>query len=298
VYTQWLNERGGIEADLTVTREAEDRYLVVTACASQTRDFHWLRSHLPGDGRVTALDVSSGYVVLGIMGPRSRQLLSALTDADLSNEAFRFGYSRIIDLGYARVRASRITYVGELGWELYIPAEFAQSVYDDIVRVGPEYGLAHAGYHAMNSLRIEKAYRHWGHDIGDEDTPLEAGLGFAVAWSKATQFIGREALLRQKEQGVRRRLVNFKLTQAEPLLYHNEPIWRDGRIVGRITSGMFGHTVGRPLALGYVANPDGATSPEWIAAGRYELEIAAERYPAEASLQPFYDPSGRRIKEG
>jgi glycine cleavage system T protein len=296
VYTQWLNERGGIEADLTVTREAEDRYLVVTACATQTRDFHWLRTHIPADARAIAIDVSSAFAVLAVMGPGSRALLSALTDADLSNEAFPFGSSRIIDLGYARVRASRITYVGELGWEIYIPSEFAQSVYDEIVRTGAAHGLAHAGYHAMNSLRMEKAYRHWGHDITDEDTPLEAGLQFAVGWNKPVDFIGREALLRQKERGIRRRLTGFKLVQDEPLLYHNEPIWRDGRIVGRVTSGMFGHTIGRPLALGYVENPDGIASPEWIRAGRYELEIAAQRFPVEASLQPFYDPSRQRIR--
>jgi glycine cleavage system T protein len=296
VYTQWLNERGGIAADLTVTREAEERYMIVTACASQTRDFHWLRTHIPPEARAVAVDVSSAYVVLGVMGPNSRRLLGALTDAELTNQAFPFGTSRVIDLGYARVRASRITYVGELGWELYIPSEFAQSVYDEILRVGPEHQLSHAGYHAMDSLRIEKAYRHWGHDITDEDTPLEAGLGFAVAWSKPHGFTGRAALQRQKEQGVRRRLVNFKLSVEEPLVYHNEPIWRDGRIVGRVTSGMYGHTIGRPLALGYVTNPDGTASPEWVKAGRYELEIAAERFPAEASLEPFYDPSSRRIK--
>ena len=171
VYTQWLNERGGIEADVTVTREAAERYLVVTACATQRRDLHWLQSHIPSGARAAAIDVSSAYVVLGVMGPGSRRLLAALTGADLGNEAFPFGSSCIVDLGYARVRASRITYVGELGWELYIGSEFAQSVYDELVRVGAEHGLSHAGYHAMNSLRMEKAYRHWGHDIGDEDTP-------------------------------------------------------------------------------------------------------------------------------
>jgi glycine cleavage system T protein len=296
VYTQWLNERGGIEADLTVTREAEDQYLVVTACANQTRDFHWLRAHIPAEARAVAIDVSSAYAVLGVMGPNSRALLSALTGADFSSEAVPFGSSRIIDMGYARVRASRITYVGELGWELYIGSEFAQSVYDELVRVGPEYGLTHAGYHAMNSLRMEKAYRHWGHDITDEDTPLEAGLGFAVAWKKPGGFIGCAALQRQKSEGVHRRLVNFKLSVDHPLVYHNEPIWRDGRIVGRITSGMFGHSIGRPLGLGYVTNPDGAASPEWVRSGTFELEIATERFPAEASLQPFYDPSSARIR--
>ncbi len=296
VYTQWLNERGGIEADLTVTREAEDRYLVVTACASQTRDFHWLRTHIPADARAYAIDVSAAYAVLGVMGPNSRALLAALTDSDLSSQAFPFGTSQVIDLAYARVRASRITYVGELGWELYIPAEFAQSVYDELLRVGAEHGLVHAGYHAMNSLRMEKAYRHWGHDIADEDTPLEAGLGFAVAWSKPRGFIGSAALREQKEQGIRRRLVNFKLASDQPLLYHNEPIWRDGRIVGRITSGMFGHTVGRALGLGYVTNPDGAASSEWVKSGRYELEIATERFPVEAALVPYYDPAGERAR--
>jgi 4-methylaminobutanoate oxidase (formaldehyde-forming) len=230
------------------------------------------------------------------MGPGSRSLLGALTDADLCNEAFPFGTSRIVDLGYARVRASRITYVGELGWELYIESEFAQSVYDELVRAGVEHGLVHAGYHAMNSLRMEKAYRHWGHDIGDEDTPVEAGLGFAVAWKKPGGFIGSAALQRQKDEGVSRRLVNFKLSADHPLLYHNEPIWRDGRIVGRITSGMFGHTIGRPLGLGYASNDDGVASPEWVRSGTYELEIAGTRFAAEASLQPFYDPPGAHIR--
>jgi 4-methylaminobutanoate oxidase (formaldehyde-forming) len=296
VYTQWLNERGGIEADLTVTRETQDRYLVVTACATQVRDLAWLRRHIPSDAHAVAIDVSSALAVLGVMGPGSRRLLSSLSDADFTNEAFPFGTSQMVDLAYARVRASRITYVGELGWELYIPSEFAQSVYDEIVRAGEEHGLMVAGYHALNSLRLEKAYRHWGHDITDEDTPLEAGLGFAIAWSKPRGFIGRDALLRQKGEGVRRRLVNFKLRSDQSLLYHNEPIWRNGKLVGRITSGMFGHTVGKPIAMGYVQNDDGPATPDWINAGHYELEVAAERLGTDASLQPFYDPSSKRIR--
>lgn len=296
VYTQWLNERGGIEADLTITREAEDRYLVVTACATQTRDFSWLRRHIPDNSQAVAVDVSSACAVLGVMGPQSRALLSSLTDADLSNEASPFGTSRVIDLGYARVRASRVTYVGELGWELYIPTECVQSVYDEIVAAGGQFGLTHAGYHAMNSLRIEKAYRHWGHDIGDEDTPLEAGLAFTVDWSKPGGFIGREALSRQKEAGVRRRLVQFMLERPDRLLYHDEPIWRDGTLVGRITSGMFGHTLGRPLGMGYVANAGEIVTSEWVNGGHYEIEIATERVPATASLKPFYDPSSQRVK--
>ena len=295
VYTQWLNERGGIEADLTVTRESEDRFLVVTSCATQVRDFTWLRRHIPADARAIAVDVSAGYAVLAIMGPNSRGLLSQVSDADLSNERFPFASSRVIDVGYARVRASRITYVGELGWELYVPSDCVQCVYDEIVAAGLHHGLVHAGYHALNSLRIEKAYRHWGHNVGDEDTPLEAGLAFALDWDKPGGFIGRQSLETQRQLGVKKRLVNFRLESEGPLLYHNEPIWRDDRLVGRLTSGMFGHTIGRPLGMGYVESVERVT-PEWVAEGRYELEIAAERYPASASLRPFYDPSGLRIR--
>jgi 4-methylaminobutanoate oxidase (formaldehyde-forming) len=296
VYTQWLNERGGVEADLTVTREAEDSYLIVTSCATQQRDFLWLSRGIPDDARAVAVDVSAAYAVLALMGPRSRELLSELSDANLSTAAFPFGTSRVIDLGYARVRASRITYVGELGYELYVPTEFAQSVYDVIVDAGAPFGLRLAGYHALNSLRMEKAYRHWGHDISDEDTPLEAGLGFAVAWEKSGGFLGREALLEQRSRGVRRRLVAFALERDDRLVYHNEPIWRDGELVGKISSGMFGHTVGGPLGLGYVANRGAPVSEEWIAAGHYEIEVAAERTPARASLRPFYDPASARVK--
>jgi glycine cleavage system aminomethyltransferase T len=296
VYTQWLNERGGIEADLTVTRESERRFLVVTAAASQARDFAWLRRHIPEEARAVALDVTSAYAVLGVMGPHSRDLLARLTADDLSDVAFPFGASREIDLAMARVRATRITYVGELGWELYIPAEFAVGVYDALVAEGAAVRLHHAGYHAMNSLRMEKAYRHWGHDIADEDTPLEAGLSFAVAWDKPDGFIGRDALLRQKAAGVRRRLALFALEDERPLLYHNEPIWRDGQIVGRITSGMFGHTTQRSLGMGYVENVKGNATPEFVMSGRYEIEIADTRVPARVSLRPAHDPDGHRIR--
>ena len=296
VYTQWLNERGGIEADLTVTREAEDAYLIVTSCATQQRDFLWLSRGIPDDARAVAVDVSAAYAVLGLMGPRSRELLQSLSDANFSTAAFPFGTSRVIDLGYARVRASRITYVGELGYELYIPTEFAQSVYDVIVAAGAPFGLRLAGYHALDSLRMEKAYRHWGHDISDEDTPLEAGLGFAVAWDKSGGFLGREALLEQRSRGVRRRLAAFALERDDRLLYHNEPIWRDGALVGKISSGMFGHTLGGPLGLGYVANRGEPVSEDWIAAGHYEIEVAAQRTPARVSLRPFYDPAAERVR--
>jgi len=297
VYTQWLNERGGIEADVTVTREAEDRFLIVSSCATQVRDLAWLTRGIPIAARASACDVSSAYATLGLMGPRSRELLASLTDADLSTAAFPFASSRVIDLGYARVRASRITYVGELGYELYMPTEFAQSVYDCLLEAGAPLGLRLAGYHAMNSLRLEKAYRHFGHDIGDEDSPLEAGLAFAVAWDKPGGFIGREALLRQRASGVRRRLVAVALTSPEPLLYHNEPLWRDGELVGRICSAMFGHTLGVSLGLAYVSGACAPLTREWLEAGQYEVEVATERVPARISLAPLYDPAGARVRE-
>ncbi|MBP32394.1 FAD-dependent oxidoreductase [Methylobacterium sp.] len=297
VYTQWLNDRGGIEADLTVTREAEDRFLVVTAAATQTRDFAWLKRNIPGDARAYASDVTSAHAVLGVMGPRARDLLQPLTDADLSNAAFPFATSRVIDLGYARVRASRITYVGELGWEIYVPTEFVQGVYDRIVAGGEAAGLKLAGYHAMNSLRMEKGYRHWGHDITDEDTPFEAGLGFAVMMDKPGGFTGREALLRQKERGLVRRLVQFTLNDTEPLLYHNEPIIHDGRTVGRITSAMFGHTIERSIGLGYVENGGAVVTPAFVNGGGFEIEVAGTRFAAKASLTASYDPGSLRVKD-
>ena len=296
VYTQWLNERGCIEADLTVTREAPDRYLVVTAAATQTRDFSWLQRNIPADARAMAIDVSSSMAVLGVMGPRSRELLSQLTEADMSPAAFPFGTSQIIDLGYARVRASRITYVGELGWELYIPTECAPGVFDALMQAAPSVGGRLAGYHALNSLRMEKGYRHWGHDISDEDTPLQSGLGFAVAMKKPGGFIGLEALQAQKEAGLTRRLVMFALDDATPLLYHNEPICRDGAIVGRISSGMFGHHLGKSLGMGYVECQTQGEAPEVILQGKYEIEVAGVRYSAQPSLAPLYDPSSARIK--
>jgi glycine cleavage system aminomethyltransferase T len=219
-------------------------------------------------------------------------LLQSLTPDDVSDRAFPFATSRVIELGYALVRASRITYVGELGWELYVPTEFMQGVYDELTGAGARHGLVHAGYHALNSLRIEKAYRHWGHDITDEDTPWEAGLGFAVKLNKPEGFIGREALLRQRESGVRKRLVQFKLNSPDPLLYHNEPIWRGDSIRGHIRSGMYAHSLGAAVGLGYVTE----TSGDAIGADDYEIEVAGVRYPATASLRPLYDPQNARIK--
>jgi 4-methylaminobutanoate oxidase (formaldehyde-forming) len=296
VYTQWLNDRGGVESDVTVTRLDERSFLIVTSGTSIVRDLEWLRRRMPEDAAAAAVDVSNAHGVLGIMGPRSRELLASLTDADLSNEAFPFGASREIDLGLAFVRASRITYVGELGWELYVPTDVALHVYDTIVAAGEAFGLRHAGYHALNSLRLEKAYRHWGHDVTDEDTLLEAGLGFTAAWDKPGGFIGRDALLRQRETGLERRLAVLSLDDPKPLLQHNEPIWRDGELIGRISSGMFGHTVGHSVGLGYVRREGGPVTADWLAAGQLEVEVANERFAARASLRAPYDPDNARIR--
>lgn len=297
VYTQWLNESGGIETDLTVTRLSENSYLIVTAAETEIRDWSWLKRHIPQDARCVLTNVTSGMGVVSIMGPKSRNLLQSLTPDDLSHDGFPFASSREIEIGYAIVRASRITFVGELGWELYIPTEFTAGVYDEIVASGEAFQLTHAGYHALNSLRIEKAYRHWSHDITDEDTPLEAGLGLAVRMDKPGGFIGHDALLKQKEQGLTRRLVQFKLTDPEPLLYHNEPIWQGDSIVGYIASGAYGHTLGGCIGLGYVNGADGNDPKEQISAGGFEIEIAGVRFPAEASLRPMYDPDNRRIRD-
>jgi glycine cleavage system T protein len=295
VYTQWLNERGGIEADLTVTRLSEREYLIVGGAETETKDFGWLRRHIEPQANCVLTNVTSGMGVLSVMGPHAREFLQSLTPNDLSDAAFPFATSQTIELGFALVRASRITYVGELGWELYVPTEFMQGVYDELLRAGPSHGLVHAGYHALNSLRIEKAYRHWGHDITDEDTPLEAGLGFAVKWDKPGGFIGREALLRQKQSGCLKRLVQFRLKSPEPLLYHNEPIWQGSSIVGCIRSGMYGHTLGAAVGLGYVADPRGGVVAG-IGSDDYEIEVAGVRHPATASLRPLYDPKSERIK--
>ena len=295
VYTQWLNERGCIEADLTITRLATDDYFIVTSAGSQVRDFHWLTHHIADDARAVVTDVTSGYAVLAVMGPKARDFLQPLTPNDLSNAAFPFGTSREIEIGYARARASRITYVGELGWELYIPTEYVSGIYEALVKAGADISLKHVGMHAVNSLRMEKGYRHWGHDISDEETPLEAGLGFAVAWDKPKGFIGKEVLLRQRGEPTTKRLVQFLLTDPEPLVYHNEPVYRDGAIVGYVTSGMYAHALGSAAALGYVSHADGVTA-DFLEAGLFEIEVAGVKYGAKASLRPFYDAKNSKIR--
>jgi 4-methylaminobutanoate oxidase (formaldehyde-forming) len=299
VYTQWLNARGGIEADLTVTRLGPTSFLVVTSAATTVRDLAWLQRHIPEGARCIAVDVTSAEACIAVMGPRARDLLQPLTTADLSNAAFPFGTAREIELGMARVRAHRITYVGELGWEIYMPAEYARHVLDTLLAAAPAHGGRLAGLLAMDSLRLEKAYRHFGHDIGDEDHVLEAGLGFAVKVDKKRgafgDFIGREAVLAKRAAGASRHLLQFRLTDPAPLLYHTEPIVKDGAIVGFLTSGGYGHTLGAAVGLGYVPCQPGQTAAE-LASARYEIEVACERISATASAAPLYDPKSARVR--
>jgi len=295
VYTAMLNEQGGFESDLTVTRLTGDAYLVVTGSAQTTRDLDWIRRHLPAGTRVAVTDVTDTLAVLGLMGPRSRELLARVSGADLGNAAFPFGASREIAVGRATVRASRITYVGELGWELYVPGADAPGVYDALWDAGRDLGLRDAGYYAMETLRLEKAYRAWGRDVTIDDTPWEAGLGAAVRLDKPVPFIGREALRRRRDEPLTKRLLTFVLEDDAALPWGDEPILRDGRVVGAVTSAGFGHTLGRAVAMGYVRDAE-VVDQRYIDRGVFALDIAGERIPARAGLAAPYDPRGLRIK--
>jgi glycine cleavage system T protein len=295
VYTQWLNERGGLVADVTVTRLAEDKYFIVSAGDFNTLDKKWMRDHTPEGAHVVVTDMTSAYTLLNIQGPKSRQLIQKLTSADVSKEAFPYMTAQEIDLNYALAQVMRVTFEGELGFELYVPAEFSAHVYESVIEAGEGLGLRHAGFQALNSLRIEKAYREYGHDMDNLDTPLEAGLGWTVKYNKPGGFIGRDALLRHKESGpLKYRMVQFLLENPEPLLYGNEIIYRDGKMVGYLQTGSYGFTLGGAMGMGFVENEDGATR-DFINSGKYEIDIAEVRYPAKASLTPMYDPKGERI---
>ncbi|WP_421912526.1 GcvT family protein [Mesorhizobium sp.] len=292
VYTQMLNQRGGIESDLTVSRLSDTAYFLVVPGATLQRDLAWLRKHL-SDEFVVITDVTAAESVLCLMGPDARTLIQKVSPNDFSNEAHPFGSFQEIEIGMGLARAHRVTYVGELGWELYVSTDQTAHVFEAIEAAGADVGLKLCGLHTLDSCRIEKAFRHFGHDITDEDNVLEAGLGFAVKTAKG-DFIGRDAVLRKKEAGLSRRLVQFRLKDPQPLLFHNEAILRDGKIVGPVTSGNYGHHLGGAIGLGYV--PCGGESEADVLASSYEIEIAGERFAAEASLKPMYDPKSERVK--
>jgi glycine cleavage system aminomethyltransferase T/glycine/D-amino acid oxidase-like deaminating enzyme len=295
VYTGMFNERGAFESDLTIIRVASEEFLAITGTAQVIRDQAWIRRQIGPGEKVVLVDVTSANGVLGVMGPHARALLQPLTDSDLSDGAFPFGTSRTIGIGHATCRALRLTYVGELGWELHVPADQATLLYDAIWQAGPTQGLVNAGHYAINSLRLEKGYRAWGADITTDDTPLEAGLGFAVAWDKAAAFLGRDALLAQRATGIgHKRMVSIVLDDPEPVLWGGERFFRDGVTAGFTTSGAYGHAIGAAVGLGYVHAGEPVT-PEFLAAAHWEVDVAGSLVPARVAFAPPYDPQRTRI---
>ncbi len=296
VYSAMLNDRGGFESDLTLTRIAADQYLIVTGSAQTTRDLNYIERRIPCDRRCMIVDVTGMYSVLAVMGPNSRELLSSVSSADFSNAAFPFGSSREVDLGYATVRATRLTYVGELGWELYVPVEQTVSVYETLGNAGQDFGLCDAGYYALESLRLEKGYRAWGRELTPDYTPLEAGLGFAVKLSSGIPFRGRDALLKQRAEGVTRRMAAFTLTDRDATLWGGELILRNGKPAGHLTSAAYGHTIGCAVGLGYVVNDSGRVDDPYLIGGSYQVDIAGTLVNAELHVHAPYDPAARRVK--
>lgn len=296
VYTQWLNERGGIEADLTVVRMGESEFMVATPCGSHVKDWSWLLRHAGKEEDVEITDITDDFGVLALQGPNSRAVFQTLTEAALSPEGFAFGTGRWLEATGVRVWAQRVTYVGELGWEIYIPAADCAAFLDALLADGKAFGLRPVGMHAVDALRMEKGFRHWGHDIVYEDNLVDAGLAFTARPDKPIPFIGRDAFLAQKQAGTgRRRLVCFLLKNPEPLLFHNEPILMDGKPVGYLTSGNYAHHLGAAIGMGYVTADEPLTA-ERIANGRFEIQVNGNAVPAEASLRPFYDPTSERSR--
>jgi 4-methylaminobutanoate oxidase (formaldehyde-forming) len=296
VYTAMLNDRGTFESDVTLARLARDKYLLVTGSAQVTRDADWINRHVDLDARFTLTDVTGGWTVLSVMGPNSRDLLKAVSKADFSNEAFPFGTIREIGVGFATVYASRRTYMGELGWELYVPAEFAVTVFETLHGAGEAFGLRDMGYYAIEGLRIEKAYRAWGRELTPDDNPMQAGLFWAVKLNKP-DFIGRQALVEARTKPLTRRLVSVVLEDKEPLLWGGEALLRDGKPVGDLTSAAYGHSLGAAVGMGYVRRDDGqAIDAAWLAAGKFEVDLAGVRLKANVGLQAPFDPKGDRIK--
>jgi heterotetrameric sarcosine oxidase gamma subunit len=300
VYTQWLNSRGGIEAELTITRWSEEEFLVITGHPSQIRDRAWFQAHVDPGWHVQCHDVTSAYAMLSISGPASRKILQALTDVDLSTQEFPFGVAKYIDLGLARAWVLRRSFLGELGYEIYPSTDFARHIYEELLRVGVPHGLVHGGFLAMNHCRLEKGFVHFGHDIAEDDTPFEAGLKFAVALDKPDDFIGRDALMRQHAAGVlSNRLVNVRLRKASlhegPYLLRNEPIWQGAQIVGYVTSGAWGFRLGGSFGLAAMQRVEGVTAA-WLAEGGFEVEVAGVRHAADLQFGGFYDPKSQRLR--
>jgi glycine cleavage system T protein len=293
-YTQLLNKRGGIEADLSVTHMSENKFFIVTACATTTRDFDWIQQHIPEDAHAFITDVTYSYTMLAVMGPNARKLLNKVSNADLSNEAFPFSTAKDIEIGYGTAYAIRMSFVGELGWELYIPTPMAPSIFDALMEEGKAFGVKLVGLHAIDSLRLEKGYRHWSSDISPDDTPYEAGLGFCVKLDKR-DFIGRDTLLKKKAEGLKRKLVIFTLEDSEPIIYHDEPIYRNGEIVSENTHGAYSHVLECAIGMCYLKNQAGINN-QWIMDGTYEIEVEGTLVPIKIHLKAPYDPGNVNIK--
>ncbi len=295
VYTGLLNSRGGYESDLTVMRLGPEKFLIVTGSAQAVHDADWINRNIPEGANAVLTDVTSAYAVLALMGPNARAILSRITSADLSNAGFPFATVREIDVGYATAYANRMTYVGELGWELIVPSEFAVGVYEALQEAGRDLGLVDCGYYALEALRLEKGYRAWSRELTPDITPYEAGLGFAVAMDKPGGFIGREALDGAKGKPLARRIVQFTLDDGDPMLWGGELVLRDGRPVGEVRSAAYGHTLGRAVALALLEDAAGIDKA-WLEQGRFEIDIAGERHAATPHLRPAYDPASNRVK--
>ncbi len=298
VYTHWLNDRGGIEADLTVTRMAEDQFWIVSGAAQTIKDLHWLKRHIGDEEFCCVSDITNAWAVMGVMGPASRDLLSEVLNHDMDTASFPFGAFQPVELGMSCAYAARVSFVGELGWELYVPVEQARHGFDYLWEKGQNHGLRLAGMHTLDTCRIEKKFVHYGHDVADQDTPLESGLGFVCALDKKIPFIGRDAILKQKESGdfMHKRLVQFLLKDPEAVLYHHEPILHDGIIVGHLTSGNYGHTLGGSVGLGYINSKDRITR-DFLDSGEFAVDIGGVHVPAKASLSAMYDPKAKRMRE-
>ena len=297
VYTGMLNERGTYESDLTVTRVSESDFLLISSAATTERDKHHIRTRMPAGARAALVDVTSAYAVFGVMGPRSRDLLAALSDADLSDDAFPFRASRQISLGYFTVRATRITYVGELGWELYVPCDFAVGVFDLLTRAGGEFGLVNAGYYAIESMRLEKGYRAYGRELTPDYGPVEAGLGFVCKLRTDISFLGREAVEKVRAEGSRRRLVSLVASDPGTMMWGGELVLRDGVPVGQVTSAAWGAALGATVGLAYIRDPAGdPVTPEFVRTGSYQVNVGSEIRAVTISLRPPFDPSGERVR--
>ena len=297
VYTGMLNERGTYESDVTVTCTGAEEYFIVSSAATTERDKDHIRRNLPAGARASLVDVTSSYAVFGVMGPNSRDLLSTLTTVDLSDDAFPFGTSSQISLGYATVRATRITYVGELGWELYVPAEFAVGVYQDLMQAGGQFGVGRGGYYTIESMRLEKGYRAFGRELTPSENPVEAGLLFACKLKTDIEFLGRAAVEKAKAEGPRRKLVGFSVDAPEAMLWGGELVLRDGAVAGQVTSAAWGETVGGCVGLAYVRSSDDAViNADWVKAGSYQVNVGGRLYPISVSLRPIYDPTSTKIR--